>query len=366
LVWQVDPAPLSPGQIWALTRAAARELLWGLRAVTRELDGWRAWAESIPDLPIRADALYVLEHKRTHAHGAALFWTLPSRRNLHLLRLLVAYELIWDFLDNLSERAVAQGQLDGRQLHLAIAEAIDLQAPVSDYYRKLPWREDGGYLRGLVETCREGCRRLPSYPLVREVAVREARRAQVLAVNHDPDPARRDAALEGWAAEHFPGAQPASWWELSGAASAPLAIHALLALAAEPSCRTADVARIYAAYFPWISAATTMLDSYVDQIEDVANGDHSYVSHYPDPQRAIFAIRTLVLRAVSEACALRDGHRHAVVAGAMIAMYLSKDTAPTPQLRAGAEAFIQAGGSLTRLLLPLLRLWRVAFAQRSA
>jgi tetraprenyl-beta-curcumene synthase len=310
--------------------------------------------------------LYVLEHKRTHAHGAALFWTLPGRRNLELLRLLVAYELIWDFLDNLSERAVAQGQRDGRQLHLAIAEAIDLQAPVSDYYRKLPWREDAGYLRALVETCREACRRLPSYPLVREVAVREARRAQVLSVNHDPDPARRDAALEGWAAEHFPGTQPASWWELSGAASAPLAIHALLALAAEPSCRTADVARIYAAYFPWISAATTMLDSYVDQIEDAANGDHSYVSHYSDPQRAIVAIRTLVLRAVSEACALRDGHRHAVVAGAMIAMYLSKETAPTPQLRAGTEAFLQAGGSLTRLLLPLLRLWRVAFAQRSA
>ena len=308
----------------------------------------------------------MLEHKRTHAHGAALFWTLPSRRNLALLRLLVAYELIWDFLDNLSERAVAQGQLDGRELHLAIAEAIDPQAPVSDYYRKLPWREDGGYLRALVEACREGCRRLPSYPLVRDVAVREARRAQVLAVNHDPDPARRDAALRRWVAAEFPGVQQASWWELTGAASAPLAIHALLALAAEPGCCATDVARIYGAYFPWISAATTMLDSYVDQIEDRAKGDHSYVSHYPTPQRAICDIRALVLRAVSEACALRDGHRHAVVAGAMIAMYLSKDTAPTPQLRAGTHAFMQAGGSLTQLLLPLLRIWRMAFAQRSA
>jgi tetraprenyl-beta-curcumene synthase len=366
LLWQCDPAPLTPGQVWALTRAATRELVWGLRAVTHELDRWRAWAESIPDRLIRADALYVLEHKRTHAHGAALFWTLPSRRNLQLLRVLVAYELIWDFLDNLSERAVAQGQLDGRQLHLAIAEAIEPHAPISDYYRRLPWREDAGYLRALVEACREGCRRLPSFPLVREVAVREARRAQVLAVNHDPDPARRDAALRRWVATEFPGAQPASWWELSGAASAPLAIHALLALAAEPNCRAGDVPRIYAAYFPWISAAMTMLDSYVDQLEDLANGDHSYVSHYADPHRAVRDIRVLVMRSVREACALRDGHRHAVVAGAMIAMYLSKDTAPTPQLRAGTQEFVRAGGSLTRLLLPLLRFWRVAFAQRSA
>jgi tetraprenyl-beta-curcumene synthase len=283
-----------------------------------------------------------------------------------LLRLLVAYELIWDFLDNLSERAVAAGHLDGRHLHRAIAEAIDLQAPLSDYYRKLPWREDGGYLRALVEACREGCRRLPCYPLVRDLAVREARRAHVLSVNHDPDPQRRDAALRRWVAVEFPGAQTVSWWELTGAASAPLAIHALLALAAEPSFRVEEIARVHGAYFPWICAATTMLDSYVDQPEDVASGAHSYVSHYPDPQRAVRDIRTLVLRALSGACALRDGHRHAVVAAAMIAMYLSKDTAPTPQLRAGTRSFLSAGGSLTRFLLPVLRLWRVGFSQRSA
>lgn len=347
-------------------RAATRELLWGLREVRCELARWQAWAESIPEPPFRADALYALEHKRTHAHGAALFWTLPRKRNLELLRLLVAYELIWDFLDNVSERAAAHGLIDGRQLHLAIAEAIDVRASVSDYYGALPWRDDGGYLRALVEVCRERCSRLPSYARVRELAVREAHRAQVLAVNHDPDPLRRDAELRRWAMEQFPGRPIACWWELSGAASAPLAIHALLALAAEPRCRRADVQRTYAAYFPWLPAATTMLDSYVDQIEDLANGDHSYVSHYPDGERAIWGIRALVLRSLAETCTLRHGHRHAVIAAAMIAMYLSKDTAPTPQLRAGTDVFIAAGGTLTRLLLPILRLWRIVFAQRSA
>jgi tetraprenyl-beta-curcumene synthase len=72
--------------------------------VTRELNGWRERAESIPACAIRADALYVLEHKRTHAHGAALFWTLPRRRSMPLLRLLVAYELIWDFLAGATRR----------------------------------------------------------------------------------------------------------------------------------------------------------------------------------------------------------------------------------------------------------------------
>ena len=176
----------------------------------------------------------MLEHKRTHVHGAALFWTLPRRRNQQLLRLLVAYELIWDFLDNLNERAA--GTTNGHQLHLAVPEAIDLAAPLSDYYRHHPWRDDGGYLRALVETCRTGCRALPSYPLVREVAVREARRARVLALNHHPNPIQREAQLKQWVASEYPGHQQASWWELSGAASAPLTIHALLALAAEPHC----------------------------------------------------------------------------------------------------------------------------------
>jgi tetraprenyl-beta-curcumene synthase len=361
-----NPAPLSPGQLWALGRAATRELLWGLHAVSREIKRWRAYARRIPDEPIRADALYVLEHKRTHAHGAALFWTLPRRRNHDLLRLLVAYELIWDTLDNLSERAAAHGQTDGRQLHLAIAEAIDPDGPISDYYEQHPWHDDGGYLRALVEACRASCRSLPSYPLVREMALREARRAQVLSLNHNPDPVQRELALKQWVAREYPGEQQASWWELSGAASAPLTIHALLSLATDACCLPSEVARTYAAYFPWLSAATTMLDSYVDQLEDDDRSDHSYIAHYPDTESAAHGIRALVQASLTHARALRDGHKHAVIAAAMVAMYLSKDTARTPQLRAGTATFIRAGGTLTRLLLPILRVWRALYRQRSA
>jgi tetraprenyl-beta-curcumene synthase len=334
--------------------------------VSEEIARWRAHARKIPDRRIREDALDVLERKRTHAHGAALFWTLPRKRSQDLLRLLVAYELIWDTLDNLSESAAAHGQTNGHQLHLAIAEAIDPSAAISDYYQQHPWHNDGGYLRSLVQTCQQGCLALPCYPRVRELVLREASRAQVLALNHDPDCARRDAALQRWVAHEYPYERRASWWEISGAASAPLTIHALLAIAAEPACSDTEIARTYAAYFPWLSATTTMLDSYVDQLEDIDNGDHSYVAHYPDPESAARGIRALVSRSVAEASTLRDGHRHTVIASAMIAMYLSKDTARTPQLRAGTGSFIRAGGSLTRLLFPILRAWRIAYAQHSA
>jgi tetraprenyl-beta-curcumene synthase len=361
-----DPTPLDSRQFWALAMATTREVLWGLPAVSAEIRRWRVRALGIPNPTIRADALSALRKKRTHADGAALFWILPRRRNLDLLRLLVSYELIWDLLDNLSERAAAAGRIDGRQLHLAIAEAIDPSASISDYYRDCPWRGDGGYLRALVESCQQGCLKLPSYPQVRALALVNAERAQVLALNHDPNAARRDASLERWVKERFPASPDLRWWELSGAASAPLTIHALLALAAERECRDIDVAAVQDAYFPWLSAATTMLDSYVDQAEDLKSGNHSYISHYPSGEGATMGIQRLIARAASEVRGLPDGPKHAIIAAAMAAMYLSKSGATAPAVCARTRSLAKAGGSLTALLLPILRAWRVVYAQSTS
>jgi tetraprenyl-beta-curcumene synthase len=361
-----DPLPISPRQVSALLSAAVRELLWGLPAVSAEIDTWSTLAQTIPDQPIREDALSSIARKRGHADGAALFWILPRRRDLNLLRLLVAYQTIWDFLDTVNEHGAHAGTQNGLQLHTALVEALDPAAPISDYYRYHPWREDAGYLRALVETCRQSCAALPSYGRIKPLVVREARRAQVLALNHDTDPDDRDDALISWAGREFESEQSTSWFELSGAASASLTIHAFLALAAQPGCSELEIRRTCAAYFPWISGVATMLDSYVDQAEDERNGDHRYVGHYRDRKVAGERLHVLVARSTAEARRLRDGHRHGVIAACMIAMYLSKDSARTPDMRASTAGLVRAGGSLTRLLLPVLRMWRIAFDQQAA
>jgi tetraprenyl-beta-curcumene synthase len=360
----VDPTPLSPAQIRALAAAAARELTWGLRAVRREAREWHALAASIPDATLRADALHSLTRKRGHADGAALFTILPRRRAPTLLRLLVAYETIWDFLDNVSERHPTPE--NGRQLHLALVDALDPGRPLADYYRFHPACDDAGYLVTLVCACRDGCDALPSYGRVRGVVVGEASRARVLGLNHERDPTLRDVALLEWAAEEFPGERDLNWFELSGAASASLVVHVLLALAAESELADQDVAAAYAAYWPWISLATTMLDSYVDQAEDAASGNHSYIAHYDDPAWAARRVRESIVVSMDRALRLRDGQRHAVIVGCMVAMYLTKDSARAPDLAATTRAFIDAGGSLTRLLIPMLRAWRVLYGSPSA
>jgi tetraprenyl-beta-curcumene synthase len=360
-----DPAPLSARQLRALIAGAGRELLWGLGAVAREERRWRTLAAAIPDRPIREDALSALRAKRGQTDGAALFSILPRARNRSLLALLVAYQIIWDFLDSVSERAAGAGQANGRQLHLALIDALDPARPISDYYRHNPWREDGGYLNALVNVCRESCTRLPSYERVRELVVEEACRAQVLAINHDPDPSRRDAMLEAWAARELPHEHEASWFELTGACSAGLSIFALLALASEPTCSESEIARTRRAYFPWAGSLAAMLDSYVDQTEDAASGDHSYIAHYPTPELATQNVCLMVRRCLADARSLENGEKHILIFTSMVAMYLSKDSARTPAMRASTKRILAAGGSLTRALLPILRLWRIAHAHRS-
>jgi cytochrome P450 len=359
----IDPAPLGPRQAWTLLAAATRELLWGLPAVARELDAWRARAQAIPDRQLREDALHSITRKRDHAEGAALFCVLPRSRDRRLLRLLVAYQTTWDFLDNLSERDT--GAANARQLHLALSEALDPGAPISDYYRHHPCKDDGGYLRALVECCRVGCATLPSYSRVRPYVLAGVAMCSVQSANHDPDPARRDAALRAWAERESSGYPTFEWFELTAAASA-FTPHVLLALAAEPSCEEGDIAKAVAAYFPWVSLAITMLDSYVDRLEDLAGGSHSYISHYGDGDVAVQRLCEIVERSTHEARGLRNGHRHATLVACMVAMHLSRDRAHAPDMRAGTRALARAGGSLTRLLLPLLRAWRAVYLQRAA
>jgi tetraprenyl-beta-curcumene synthase len=349
-----------------LVAVAARESLRIVPRVSREVGAWRARAQRIPDAPIREDALNALSGKRLNLEGAALFAVLPHRYDARLVRLLVAYQVLLDLLDSMSERAVPRPLANGDQLHRALVEALQPRAPISDYYLYHPWHDDGGYLRALVGTCRECCLMLPSYGRVQSFVVQGARRCGVQCANHDPDPLCRQERLRCWARTEFADRGELGWWELTAAASSTLGIHALLAHAANPALAERDAREVDAAYMPWVCAASTMLDSYVDEAADVADGGHSYVAHYSSPGAAARRICKLVSRSSSEVRGLRRGDRHALIVAGMAAMYLSADEARTPAKRARTDSFVAAGGGLTRALLPALRLWRIVRAQRSA
>ena len=303
----------------------------------------------------------------THADGAALFSILPSVGAGRLLRLLVAYEIMADFLDNVSEREAETAGVDGLRINLALVEAIDPGESISDHYRDHRWRDDGDYLLALVQACRESCVRFPSYEHVRPLAIRAARLAQVLGLNHEPEPELRDAALMAWAERECAGERELTWFESTAAASGWLTVLALLALAAESTCEAGRVADTYAAYFPWTSLVGTMLDSYVDQGRRRQGRRRTATSRTIRASASPRSARggpSSDRRAPWAACA--RGHRHAVIVrlhGRDVLLQgqcaPARDALDDPQPRA-------CGGSLAVLMLPVLRLWRILYALRSA
>lgn len=332
-----------------------RQLAWGQRIASREIQGWRGRARAIPDPALRKDAVESTTRKSDHAHGAALFSVLARTRDLRLLRLLVAYQTLWDFLDNVSERCSSRGQPDG--LHRALIDALNPFAPAFDYYGPYVSKNDGGYLRALVMSCQESCGLLPSYSLVRPLVLEGVARCAVQAVNHDPVRIRREVALKRMAWPGSEGTDCLQWFESTAAASAYLP-HPLLALACESELDMGTVVRTEAAYFPWVSLAIAMLDSYVDQAEDRRDANHSYIAYYGNEAVAVDRVCEIVSRAISEVRSLPRGPRHAVLVAAMVAMYLSKAEAGTGEMGASVRQLLQAGGSVSRLLVSQQRAWR--------
>jgi tetraprenyl-beta-curcumene synthase len=359
-----DVGGASYRQFLALGEAVIRETLWGLRSVLREVERWRRYAATIPDATIRRDAVAALDHKRPNTDGAALLWTIPGERSHRLLRLLVAYEIMGDFLDSTVERGAHVGILNGQQLHLALIEAIDIRRPTSDYYCYHPWQDDGGYLLRLVEFCRYGCTLLPSYPMVRPLLIRAARLAQVQGLNHELDMVLREVVLRRWAEQAGDADSGLDWYETAGAASAWLTVLVLMAVATERSPNINTAHKVFLAYFPWIALTATFLDSYDDLIEDNVNGTINYFSRYESLEFVVNRIDELMRRAALEAISLENGERHAVIVAAMIALYLSKDSVRSSDLLCTTQRLLRSAGPLAMALGPVLRAWRLANALR--
>jgi tetraprenyl-beta-curcumene synthase len=358
-------------ELAALILVMARFWLIVFPRVRGELHVWRERARAIPNPVLRAQALATLDSERLSAAGAALFATTTPRRaaGRALVRALVAYQVMCDYLDTLAEHPSRDPIRNGAQLHRALADAVGC-GPLADHYREHPLRDDGGYLAALVSACREGCATLPAYASVRLAALREAARNEVQGVNHAPAGVR-EPALHAWAAAARAGDAAAigdaSWFELAAAGSSSLAVLALIAAAADPATGVDAAEQARRAYFPWIEALSTLLDSVADRERDRRTGELNFVSQYPTEAVAIARLREVTTRARAGARSLPRGERHVVLVVGMVAMHLSEPGAWLPSARPTTDAVLRAADTaLMRPLLLLLRAWRGLRARRAA
>jgi tetraprenyl-beta-curcumene synthase len=331
--------------------------------VRRELASWESQAAEIPDRALRRAAQEGLA-KRGNVEGAALFAILaPRARRRATVQALVAFQTAYNYLDTLSERASDAPAANAERLHRALLVALQPDARHEDYYAFSPHHEDGGYLTAIVDACRHALGNLPSFPVVALGACRASARIVAFQAGNLTEAQGGQQALERWASAATPAGSGLAWRETAAAAGSSLAVHALIAAAANPLLERRDAVMVEGAYFPWIGALHSLLDSLVDRIEDDAQGQTSLLHDVlPADVPARFAY--LAQRASTPAVSLprRDAHR--MIVTAMCSYYLSAPECRSPDGRETELALTDTLGQSLRLTLPIVRLRRLL--QRAA
>lgn len=315
----------------------------------RELRGWQRRALAIPDPTLRAHACATLRDEHANAEGAALLaLTAPPGRREQVVRLLVAYQVMYDYLDTLTEQPVARPLETSRRLHGALADALGGCAAAPDWYAGYPQVDDGGYLAALVAACVASLDTLPSRAVVAPAVGRAvARAAESQSRNHAAMlGAAKPDALARWAEAQAAPAWAMHWWELAAAAASSLAVHALLAAGADPGLTPAAAAQLEAAYWPWICSLNTLLESVADRDADAVTGNFSYAGRYASPEIAAARLAAIAARAAIAVRTLPHATHHRLVVAAMACFYLS---VPDAEADARRRVLAQLGGG-TRLL----------------
>lgn len=347
------------------TAAAARYWLSVYPHVLREARHWRGRAEAIPDAALRRLALSTQRQERGNLEGAAAFAVLaPRPQRARVVRAVVAFQAIYDYVDTLAELPSADPAENGRQLHRALLSALDPDAEhpgtgYPDYYVHSLYKEDGGYLQGLIDACRIAFGALPSHASLTVPAQDAVQRIIVFqGLAHDGEDGLQDAWREfsDWADAQTPQGSGLLWWETAAGAASSLLVFALIAAAAQPSVSEEDTSAITRAYFPWIGALHLLLDSLIDQKDDLRSGRYSLVDHYASSRELAVRLKAISAEAMRASEALPNGRQHGLILAAMASFYLSQPQASAPD---GAPARAEILATLGERAAPAMCLFRL-------
>jgi tetraprenyl-beta-curcumene synthase len=345
----------------ALVLANARYWTTVAPEVRAQLARWRTRAIEIEDPALRTLALHTLQEEGFAAEVAATLATLtPRRHRTATIRGIVALEVMYDYLDGLTEQPTPDPLANGRQLFKAFTDALDPSAGFDeDYYRHHPSGSDGGYLQELAVTVSETLACLPkAAALVPTMMDAAARCAEAEVLTHAASLSNTSLA-ERWARETTNGSG-LDWREyLAGAASSVLAVHALIALAGDERTTAAHAAPIDEVYLA-LGVLSTMLDSVVDYEQDAAGGTLAYINHYDD--RSLLGQR-LVDVAQQAATRARDAPasaHHLMTMAGVTAYYTSAPSATSEQASPVTSRIQRELRPLITPTLAVMRAWRLA------
>lgn len=294
-----------------------------LPEVEAELHGWRRLAQAIPDGELRTQALASIESKKFHCQGGAVYATASLEYRHILIPLIVAFQTISDYLDNLCDRSTSLDPGDFRLLHQSMLDAVDPDAAPADYYALRQEREDGGYLLALVERCRSSIAMLPSYHQVRhQVLALVGLYVDLQVHKHIRKELREPKLLQWWeqSRSNYPDLQ---WNEFAAATGSTLGMFMLFLAAAQPGLRRQDADAIRQAYFPHVCGLHILLDYLIDQEEDREGGDLNFCNYYESQSTLVNRIGNIVQQARKDVLTLPGAAFHRMIIEGLLALYLS-------------------------------------------
>jgi tetraprenyl-beta-curcumene synthase len=346
---------------WALALAHARYWSSVAPIVRGQLRRWESRAAAIPDPRLRGLACGKLANERFNVEVAAMVATIaPSRHRERTVEAVVALQVMFDYLDALTEQPAADPVHDGLQLSRAFTDAVTVSAePAGNYYAYHPGAGDAGYLTGLAVTVRGALMCLPAIDAVAEIIPIIASRCAEAQVRAHASPLLGIGQLERWA-RHGAAGTELQWREfLFGAMGSVLAANALIAAAADERTTCEQACELDSTYLS-LCVLTTTLDHLVDRERDALTGEQSYLYLYDTHAILAQQLTTIAGKVMQRTRTISNGPHHAVILAGVVAYYTSQPSAMRQSARPVTE---QVRDQLRPLITPTLaslHAWRLA------
>jgi tetraprenyl-beta-curcumene synthase len=352
---------LATRAVVALVVANARYWTSVAPTVRRELKRWQLRADAIDDPELRTLALSKLDGESFHAEAAAMLATFaPRTHRTSVVEAIVALELLFDYLDGLSERSSEDPVGDGERLFEALTGAVKVPGIGTNETFEQPRCNDGAYLEELSRTVSTALIRLPGASAIRHEAQRVAVRCGQAQTRMHALPQDGIAQLEEWGRSEAQGTG-LEWRELvAGAASSVLVLHGLIAAAADPRTTSTDAARIAEAYLS-MCVALTLLDGLVDyQYDTGPDGSDrpGFLSLFEDRDELPEVLGQAARRAATQARVLPNGAQHVMLLTGVVAYYGSAPGAQNPIARPVIARLRRELSPLMSPTLAVMRAWR--------
>ncbi|GGD05694.1 tetraprenyl-beta-curcumene synthase family protein [Pontibacillus salipaludis] len=248
--------------------------------VHKELSYWKGRANQIPNQELRRQALDSIEDKTFHCEGGSIYAILAGDNRDKAIQFVVAYQTISDYLDNLCDRSTSLDPKDFRTLHTSMKDALTPGNPIGDYYAEREEKDDGGYLQDLVKTCQNLLGQLSNYSQIKGYLYELADLYCDLQVHKHVKMDERVPRLKSWFNDYQKRWGDLSWYEFSACSGSTLGIFCLVSYAHGEHLTEEVASQVYNGYFPYMQGLHILLDYYIDQQEDLEEGDLNFCTYY--------------------------------------------------------------------------------------